>query len=420
MLKRERIAWFLLVGSFLTFLGVCAAFREEIRAYVTGRGRTHLLDQARALDKSGNTGQVAELYKKLVEQYPDRSEVLLPYAQYLDAHGSYDEAAKFYARAASASGGDFVSVRRYGWFLVRMNRSDEAVKLYEEYLGKHPNDACAKLDLGIHYLARNDLENSIKLLTPASQDPLYAFDALSNLAAAYVRLGQPREAIDCWTRVVSMDDGPEKQVFWQDIASSYEKSGGIEKAKEAWGRFLDYFPDSLPAARHLAELCRTSGDNAALGPLELRLKALSPPIVINKSLTRELNVAGISEQDAFDDGLAIEVCFSILKNIPRDRTIDVQLILVREGTSGRSVEREATVEPSRIGPGPFWRGDSLRQRFAFSVPRDIPPGAYRIEMTAAPDGASRVPLGTFSVPTAASTAASPEAVTVTGKGDPTQ
>jgi tetratricopeptide (TPR) repeat protein len=301
-----------------------------------------------------------------------------------------------------------------------MNRSEETVKLYERYLEKHPNDACAKLDLGIHYLARNDLENSIKLLTSASQDPLYAFDALSNLAAAYVRLGQPREAIDCWTRVVSMDESPEKQVFWQDVASSHEKGGDIEKAKEAWGRFLDYFPDSLPAARHLAELCRTSGDNAALSSLELRLRALSPPIVINKSLTRELDVAGISGQDAFEGGIAIDVYFSILKNIPRDRELNVRFMLVREGTSGPPVEREAIVEPSRMGPGPFWRGDSLRQKFAFSVPRDLPPGEYRIEMTAGPDGASRVSLGTFSVPATASTAASPEADTVTSKEGPAQ
>jgi tetratricopeptide (TPR) repeat protein len=283
-----------------------------------------------------------------------------------------------------------------------MGRADDAVALYQHHLEAYPEDAAAHLDLGMRLLWRGDAAASVPHLEAAASNAQLFFDAQSNLGTAWLRLGKTQEAIGAWAQVVAMDEGPAKQLYWQDIAAAWEKLGDAAKARDAWEHYVKAFPASIEGARRLAKAYASEGGDAGRKRMELRLEALSPANPTDKALTDRIAVSGVSALPAklvAGQILVADVVFSFSGTVSKGN--EPELAFHIEGEDGTPLPAQALEsQPPALGPAPLWRGDSLRQSFALVLPAGLAPGAYRIALTAGPH-TQTVSLWTFRLPGAA-------------------
>lgn len=376
-LRVEQVAWLALVASFVMICGLVYGFRNSVMGQFQSQRFDTLLDEARDFDRNGEPERAMDVYATLLERYPDSEELLVAYAQYLESQGKLEEAEITFARAASLGRQRFSAVRRYAAFLERTNRSEEAAAFLENYLAQYADDYTAHHDLGLIYMRLQRWQDAVGSLQRATQRPELEFAARSNLAGTYVQLGQIENAIQEWRRIVAMGPEPENQQFLQNIAVAYENLDLPESACEAWQSFLERFPNSILGAERvlaLADRCRTVElqERAAL-----RLKALSPEQRIGADLSPKLRVAGVSQEVGPvlpGSTITLEVWFEIIRTA-RNPSF-VRFTLVDSGNAGTDL----LSEPNAVGTSPLWRGDTVRQPFAITIPEDADPGEYWLRL----------------------------------------
>jgi len=388
--KREHVAWVLLMASFVYVAGYYVSHRHTLMARLHDSSRAVLMVKARQFLKEGNEAGAADLYRRLARNYPKREDVLLEFADFLVTQKAYVEAEEYYRRAVFSGVNRSTSLRRYAALLDRLNRPGDILAMYRQYLERQRNDTVAHLDLGIRLLNARLAGESIVHFTAASQNLALRYEAESRLALAYRATGQMREAVAVWLELAQENPAPERQVFWQDIAAAYEKLGENERALTAWEQYLARFPNSLYAAERYASLASAVGDIARQLRATLRMDALKPEKRLDKPLSTRIvlvGVTGAQEKVSAGSFIAVDALFQFKETISRNDSNVVQFWLIRNGEP-----RLLTSEPAQLGPVPLWRGDCVRQQFRAAVPVDVAPGEYRLEVSIEAPSAPRIAL----------------------------
>jgi len=391
MVKREHVAWALLMVSFALLATVTALLGGDIRAFLHGRTRVMRMAEARQLTQAGKAEAADRIYAELAEDYPAREDVLLEYAQHLDGLGRNREAEDMYRKAASQGRQRHASVRRYALFLDRQGRRPEAIALYERYVTDHPDDLSARLDLGLRLAAEGEFERGEPHLLAAAGNPGLRFGAERALAEAYAARAMKHKEIDTWLRVVAMDASPEKQVYWQDIAEAYGALDDVPKAIDAWQRYLEHFPNSLTGARKLAQAYERAGNEEGRRRAALLIRSLTPTRPIRRNISPRVVVEGVDPASDPSSPM-LDVYFRFHGTLLRPDQCAVRFWLVQDAAADDGPAIPVTSQPARIGPAPLWRGDSMRQRFALALPEDLAPGTYMLEIGLGTDNAPRIPL----------------------------
>lgn len=394
-LKREQVAWRLLMLSFALCVVLGVTTRGAVLAYLHGNTRAALLTRAQMLAESGQDPAAQAVYEKLVRQYPAREEVLLAYAGYLDARERPEQAETFYQRAASTGRQRFSAVRRYAAFLERQGRTEEALAFYRAYVARYPKDGAAQFDLGVRLLRRGELAECEAHLLDAAQVPSLQIEAEGRLGQAYSQEGKIREAIGAWSRIVAGNAEPRRSVYWQDIAFAHEALGEWDDAAAAWEQYLRHFPNSLTGTQRLVEVCQRTGAQAQCQAMALRLAAMTPTVAIEQSAADRLVVTGVSEVPSplrAGERLLADVYVRFLGDLSQEPEVRFQI-----GPENGTADEQLASEPRRLGPTPFWRGDALRQRFALDLPERLQPGPYRIVARFGPRFTPQIVLWTFTV-----------------------
>jgi Flp pilus assembly protein TadD len=373
----EQVAWLALLVSFVIICGLVFGFRNSVMGQFQAQRFDTLLDEARDFDRSGEPERAADVYATLLDRYPGNEELLVAYAQYLESQGNLEDAEITFARAASLGRQRFSAVRRYAAFLERLNRSEEAAAFLEKYLTQFPDDYTAHHDLGFIYMRLQHWQDAVGSLQRAAQRPELEFAARSNLAGTYIQLGQIENAIQEWRRIVAMGPEPENQQFLQNIAVAYENLDLPESACEAWQFFLDRFPNSILGAQRVLALADRCGTAEMRERAALRLKALSPELLIGADLSPNLGVAGVSQQVGPvlpGSTITLEVWFQIIRTVRNPSFVQFSLV-----DSGNRVW-DLVSEPNAVGTSPLWRGDTVRQPFAITIPEAVSPGSYSLRL----------------------------------------
>ncbi|HOZ46463.1 MAG TPA: tetratricopeptide repeat protein [Candidatus Hydrogenedentes bacterium] len=399
-LKREQVAWGLLMLSFLTLTAGAIWFRHPVASYLSSHARPALMARAGTLEQQNNAEEAERVYQILFKRYDRREDVLLAYAGYLERRNRYDEAEAMYARAASVGRQQFSGVRRYASFLDRQARSGEAITAYEAYVAKYPDDYAAQFDLGLRLFAIAQYESCVRHLEAAAQGPAFRVEAEALLGRARLRQGEPLKAIAAWNTALAAGNGPEAKLLWQDIAAVHESLGEWNSAIEAWRAYLECFPEAVDAAERLRAVYARIGDEAQVARMTLRVDALAPPRRIERSVSERLALCGSS---AAPDGCAPGECLHVslwlrvVGDVPAGRDLTVRFFLRPAGLTQTADAQLLTSEPPSLAPAPFWRGDTVRRRFAAVIPADAAPGAYQLDMAVGGEDAAHVMLWPLTV-----------------------
>ncbi|NIA14234.1 MAG: tetratricopeptide repeat protein [Nitrospiraceae bacterium] len=390
MVKREQVAWVLLMASFVALATVTIVFRDRLVGFLRSNTRPALMAEAQRLARDGRIEEAERAYADLARHYPHREDVLLVAARFADGQGQDARAEDLYRLAAAF--GRHGPIQSYASFLDSRGRGEEALALYRQYVADHPSDRNAQLLLGLRLQSRGELEACRSHLLAAARDSKMQFSALTALGQAYRDSGMTEDAIGTWRDLVAGGGSPARQVYWQDIALAYAELGRWAEAVKAWQSYLALFPESLPGARGLAKAASETDDSAARTRAALLLRSLEPQERVDGELASWLSVDGF---DPVAGENQVTVYLTFQDSVSKRGQCGLRLQLAREGDGGKPVT--LATEPDSLGPVPFWRGESVRQRLAFALPADLPPGDYTLQIALGPKATNAVPLHSLKI-----------------------
>jgi len=133
------------------------------------------------------------------------------------------------------------------YFLGRVyskhDQNDEAIAAYTRVVELDPNHGDAWRCLGDKYLGSSQNEKAITAylqafkLRPSNADAWTWAHTWGNLGIAYQRIGQTNDAINAYSQATKIK--PDEWIYWQMLATIYERIGKTKESTEASRRALE-------------------------------------------------------------------------------------------------------------------------------------------------------------------------------------
>ncbi|HND51640.1 MAG TPA: tetratricopeptide repeat protein [Pirellulaceae bacterium] len=139
----------------------------------------------------------------------------------------------------------------------RAGRLAEAAMAYEEILAREPGHADATHLFGVVAHQRGDHLRAIELIESAIRLNPRPVVFHTNLAAAQMAAGRPRDAADSFQR--ALDLNPNAAEVWRSLANAWQAAGDMERAEECFRRALALHPDAAETLNGLGCLARLRG-----------------------------------------------------------------------------------------------------------------------------------------------------------------
>ena len=402
--KAPAVAWVLLMASAAALAVFGYGRRQAIELSLDNQSFHTLLMSAEAAVAAGDISQAAEAYRVLVDRYPGKEEALLSYARFLESTGAWDQADALYARAVLLGPQRHNAVSSYAAFLDRnpktVNEPERAIQMCRDYVARNPDDTWANLELGKRLVWHGEHGACEPYLRAAAANPVLTVQALTMLGRAQFADKQFDRAIATWQEVLHAGNSLESRHVLYNLGLAQSASGEVDGAVSSFEQHLAFFPQSTWALSELVSLYSEQGLSDAAVRAQLALEMYRPAQPVNKQLVRFIQLQGITPGKlaaAPGQALQFHLYFQFLDNFAPERLPDIKFHLVT-GDAAEVITLDAI--PSRIGPGPCWRGDALIQPFALSLPGDLTVDG---ELSAVA-GSTVVPLGTVHVVAPDSTA----------------
>lgn len=379
-----RVAWSVLMASFVLSVTMAVAYREHWTAFVHATALDTVLREAQEAEQRRDLARAEELYQTLLERRGRDENALFALARFYDAHGMDDKADGIYARAVAVAGRDAPVLTRYGYFLERTNHRDRLVAMCRAYLARFPDDARANQQYGLALFRQGDYEGCIAPLRKAAASPAQSIDALSCLGDAYQKLNRQEDAIATWQKAYESSDAIEAKQVLYDMGITYRAMGQPAKAIETLEQHLQLFPRSLWTILALHDLYAARGNQADAARMRALREKLTPPMPVDRPLDPAARVMGLDEPPkSVEPGTSIPINLYILfASNPRNRTLpEIHFHALNVDTKS---DTPLTASPARLGPGPCFRGDVLVESFAVTFPPDLVSGHYTIAAAAVP------------------------------------
>ena len=197
-----------------------------IKRYLIG-----LLDE-----NAGNT----EALKRLVELYEKRIDNFnLTAARYAEQAINVDPNDKYFHTKLAGLRGIRPDYELVSWRMFRF---------YDEFIGKHPNNQQAVINLHLAYAQTNKYAEAEEMLDKITDETV----RVKLKADMYIRLGKADEAFALLDKLA--DDYANDPIVLQDIAERHDKADHFDRALELYEKSFEIMPEPkyLPSLFHRA------------------------------------------------------------------------------------------------------------------------------------------------------------------------
>ena len=150
--------------------------------------------------------------------------------------------AKSPLQVTTDTNGEIQEIIKRSSILVNGGKIEEAIVLLNETLRKYPNQQDILLQLGIAYRKSKSYLQSEQIYQHALQFDPECVDCMNNLAVTLMMNGKVERAVEL-LGVVSQKK-PDYPEAYFNIAVAYEKTGQIKNAVNAYQRYLQLVPMS--------------------------------------------------------------------------------------------------------------------------------------------------------------------------------
>jgi Tfp pilus assembly protein PilF len=152
------------------------------------------------LAQHGRINDSATLYRRVLQQRPEWSDVLVDFGELLRTSGQRDEALALFDRALALNPSSIPAHNGRGLALHDLGRLDEAIETYRRSIALDPDKAPVLNNLGFALESRNQLDEAKQVLERALEVQPDQIDAISNLANTLRDLGRWDDALAMYRR----------------------------------------------------------------------------------------------------------------------------------------------------------------------------------------------------------------------------
>src|SRR5579884_2416066 len=189
-------------------------------------------------------------------QQPDEFESLLASAQQAQARGDFESAAGLYLRAVNLRPNNPELRTNLGLMYYQTGNDPDAIKAFREAIRSEPDLFVPNLFLGLEYVKLKQPAQALPYLRRAAHLRRADIQAQSALGQAYAELGETRNSIASYLRVVQFD--PKNAEAWFHLGVSYlEQVESDARSLSARYKNSGYLraltAESLVAQRELAQ-----------------------------------------------------------------------------------------------------------------------------------------------------------------------
>jgi predicted TPR repeat methyltransferase len=192
--------------------------------------------QAVSMHKSGNLTEAKHLYEEILQQMPDRPDVLYNLALSLITLGEVDKAKKTLEKVLDKIPGHEDALNNLGALLLKQDQMEQALQCFSSVVHGNPahlearnNLAVTLLQLGRYYHAIQHFQLYLEKM-PDDISARYSY------ATALLDFGDFTTAIVEFEKILHVD--PHHWNALSNLGIAQLKSGQLEKAKENFGKVL--------------------------------------------------------------------------------------------------------------------------------------------------------------------------------------
>ena len=163
-----------------------------------------------------------------------------------------EEAVKNFEQSVRQNPKNLIALNNLGNAYRQQQRWTDARAIFERALQVNPDDAEANYSLGMVFARGDDTDRAYQYLRRALTIRPYYPEALNNLGILYVRTGRLDEAVSTFKECIRV--APEFDGSYLNLAKVYEVKSELAKARDVLLELLKQHPDHTMAQKAVAEL----------------------------------------------------------------------------------------------------------------------------------------------------------------------
>lgn len=246
---------------------------------------SQLLVQAANFHQAGQLQEAEQLYRQLLQNYPEKIELWGTLGNLLQEQERFDEAKECYHRLLQVRPRHEVALNNLGNVFQQQRQVEKAIAYYQQALAVNPNYAQAHNNLGVMWQKQNKLEEALVCYQRAlAINPNYA-QAHNNLGALYQEQGKLEEALTCLQRALALH--PLFAEAYDTLAKVFAEQRSFEEAEICCRHVLTLKPEWAELHKNLGQVLATQGkfEDAKLSFHQaLKLNPNSPGITVKLAL----------------------------------------------------------------------------------------------------------------------------------------
>lgn len=115
-----------------------------------------------------------------------------------------------------------------------LDKPDEAMKIYNDYLANHPENTSIKFNLGAIYLKREQWQEALDMFRDVYENDPQDFQACQSIGQAYLGLEKWADAVRYLEKAAEIK--PDNAGVWFWLGTAYARNDQMDKAKEAFDK----------------------------------------------------------------------------------------------------------------------------------------------------------------------------------------
>ena len=214
------------------------------------------LDEAMSIailfQQHGQLADAADVYKRILERWPDHPDALHYSGVLAHQQGRSDEGLALIDRSLALTPAHADGHNNRGIILKACGRLEEAAAAYRAAIALNPRHANAYSNLGVLLRAGNKFAEAEAAYRAAIEIDPDHIDAYHNLGTLLAARNRHPEAVRCFSKVTLLS--PSHREARRLLAAAHCTLGEPEKAVAIFEKWLEEEPDS-PVARHMLAAC---------------------------------------------------------------------------------------------------------------------------------------------------------------------
>ncbi|MCH8835591.1 MAG: tetratricopeptide repeat protein [Proteobacteria bacterium] len=216
-----------------------------------------VLERARAFHRSGRLGEALDIYRRVLEAWPDHAEALKLAGVASFQAGDTEHGVALLGKLVTIRPEDAEAHNNLGVMLQASGRPDEAEAAFRRALAVAPGFAGAHYGLGSVLESRGRLDDAIAAYRRAVEIEPDDADMHYNLGTALQGMGRLDEAVAAYERSIVLQ--PRKAEAHSNLGTALKALGRLDDAVAAYNRALRLKPDFAPVHVNLGSALKALG-----------------------------------------------------------------------------------------------------------------------------------------------------------------